>query len=325
MTTTTLGTPAALQGIAGRPAWSPDSSKVALERGREVIVVDRNDSNTESTIGPEGVWVANPSFSPDGDKIAYAAYSKPEGASVPDWGLYVARADGSDSRQISKNLGWKPSFNRDGDLIAFTGTDDEGRGYQMAVINADGSHERNVSPGGTFETDHSWDPTGQELVTHSAGEDGTHLWVTDTTGRKERQITFDPELPVFDLNPHWSPDGKTIVFERQFWGGGSDLYLVDPYGDETTELAALPGMQYDPVFSPDGKWIAFSSETNGDPGQVDLYLIRPDGTGLRRLTEQAGQEYRPSWSPDGRSLAYLCIDENHKHGYGILEVPADAR
>ncbi len=314
--------PAALQGTSGRPAWSPDSSKVALEREREVVVVDRHDQSVESTIGPEGAWVTNPSFSPDGSKIAYAAYSRGPGQDLPDWGLYVANADGSEPKQISKNLGWKPEFSKDGSLIAFTGSGDDGRGYHLTVIEGNGGRERTVSPGGTFETDHSFDPKGQEIVTHSAGEDGTHLWVTDTTGAKARQITFDPELPTFDMNPHWSPQGDKIVFERHYWGGGSDLHLVDPYGDETSELALLPGNQYDPVFSPDGKWIAFAGETAADPGNIDLYLIRPDGTGLKRLTDAPGQEFRPSWSPDGKALAYLTRPPGGDDGYGIIEFSA---
>lgn len=310
--------PTSYQGTRGKPAWAPDGSKFAVEVERDILVVSADGQSTLGTIGPEGRWSTNPSFSPDGTKIAYASYDY-LGHELPTWSLQVADSDGSNPKVINKNLGWSPQWSADGKMIAYTGTNglDDERGYYTWVATADGKQDYRLTPlEQGLETEHSWDPKGQELVTSGYGDDGRHLRVRDAKGLKERQITFNPGYETWDQTPNWSPDGQQIVFE-QHWRGGGQLALVDPYGDDVKPLVDLGKNEYEPVFSPDGRWVAFTA--GNYTGDFDLYVARADGSEVRRLTDRAGDEYLPSWSPDGTRIAYLTFDEEMNDGWGVVD------
>ncbi|MEW6283462.1 MAG: hypothetical protein AB1758_32935, partial [Candidatus Eremiobacterota bacterium] len=303
------------QGTRGRPAWAPDGSKFAAEVRTSILVFSPDGETVLGKIGPPG-WNANPAFSPDGSKIAFAngyfGPDKPNG-----WSLQVADADGSNVEVINKNLGWRPEWSADGRKIAYTGySETEKRGYYTWVTTADGSKEWCITPPDrVLETEHRWDPTGQEVVTSGYGRDGRHLMVMDETGRKARQITFGGR-GVSDQTPEWSPEGNQIVFE-QHWEGGGRLSLVDPYGDEVRPLVDLGLTEYEPTFSPDGQWVAFSAGRYS--GTFDIHVVKADGSETHRLTTREGDEYLPSWSPDGKKIAFLTFDRDMNNGVGVVD------
>lgn len=308
--------PNSYQGTRRRPAWSPDGSKFAAEVERDIVVVSADGQSTLGTIGPAGRWSTNPSFSPDGTKIAYATYDY-LGHELPTWSLQVADADGSNPQVLNKNLGWSPQWSADGSLISYTGNDENERGYYTWVTTPDGKQDRRLTPDYRgLETERCWDPKGQEMVVSSFSDDGQHLVVRDTTGQKERQITYNPGFVTWDQMPNWSPDGSTIVFE-QHWKGGGQLAVVDPYGDDVKPFVDLGVQEYEPVFSPDGQYVAFTA--GRQTGDFDLYVARADGSEVRRLTHQAGDEYLPSWSPDGTKIAFLTFDHDMNDGCGVVE------
>lgn len=56
--------------------------------------------------------------------------------------------------------------------------------------------------------------------------------------------------------PSWSPDARTIVFQRTQGTINADLWLVDAAGGNERPVM---GSQASPMFSPDGRMIAFAS------------------------------------------------------------------
>jgi Tol biopolymer transport system component len=99
----------------------------------------------------------------------------------------------------------------------------------------------------------------------------------------------------FDSQPAWSPDGRTIAFVRQHFGGRPMIYLVRT--DGTGERPLTPG--FSPSWSPAGTRLAL---TLGD----SIYVIRADGSGRRRIL---GGLRHPivRWSPDGQKFLYTSM------------------
>ena len=117
------------------PAWSPDGARIAFTlegcNGEEIFVM-RADGSTVRRLG-EGT---SPSWSPAGDRIAY------EG--LYGHGIYTMRPDGTDRLELTEK-GEAATWSPDGHRLAFM--QDDGPGFEVRVINDDGSSERTLARG----------------------------------------------------------------------------------------------------------------------------------------------------------------------------------
>jgi len=152
-------------------------------------------------------------------------------------------------------------------------------------------------------------------IAFSRGNDATGSFVLFTTkadGSDPRQLTAGGS--TFDDNQaEWSPDGSTLVFERDYWTGISQqLFRVNADGSGLTQLFDCSGKCLgvsDPIYSPDGKSIAFD-EANGDDNYVSvgIWIMNADGSNQRQATNRqagaTGEDHYASFSPDGRKLAF---------------------
>ena len=122
-------------------------------------------------------------FSPDGSQIVWRA-SRPTGADAEAYrallaedavqpgalDLYVADADGSNARQVTRLPGanWAPFFHPSGDKILFASNhhtlDEGGREFDLFLVDLDGSNLERVTYSGTFDAFPMFSPDGTRLV-----------------------------------------------------------------------------------------------------------------------------------------------------------------
>jgi eukaryotic-like serine/threonine-protein kinase len=127
------------------------------------------------------------------------------------------------------------------------------------------------------------------------------LWRSRADGSDRLQLT---RPPPYATEPHWSPDGKRLVFWGDFWGRHKNTsYVISADG-------GLP----EPVPTPDDQeWTA----TSWSPDGGTLTLWRPRGPTIHVLELKTGRFssvpgskglFVPHWSPDGRHLAAFSSD-----------------
>jgi TolB protein len=213
-------------GFGARPAWSPDSRKIAFMSNRDgnddIFVVNADGSGLRNLTRSHGhdrtrIWdgrehkriswfsTDGPLWSPDGRKIVFRSErDRPSalerGACRPRCRrdeIYVVDADGNGLRRLTHN--WKSDgaamWSPDGRKILFlrsnwVGADVSGDVY---VMNADGTAERNLTRSVThpFATDTAaaWSPDGQKIVFVSGRTRTGEVYTMNADGSGLRKLT----------------------------------------------------------------------------------------------------------------------------------------
>jgi Tol biopolymer transport system component len=154
-----------------------------------------------------------------------------------------------------------------------------------------------------------WSPNGRRIVASGYRSQSTcnpftltcentfstGLWViTVATGAAREILHFDNEWIGL---PAWSPNGRTIAFERGTAQGvvteDAHVWTVRPNGSGLRQLTPLLVGHQVPSWSPDGRRLAVTTQTKGS--RSDIATIRADGSGLRVLTH-SGLNFHPDWS-----------------------------
>ena len=164
----------------------------------------------------------------------------------------------------------------------------------------------------------TWSPDGTELIYSMQGT----LWRQRVGSPVATQLTSGP---VYDYQPDWSPDGRTVVFAR-YAHDAIELELLDLASGNVTPLTTNGAVNLEPRWSPDGARIAFvSSLFNGrwhifvlslGDAKDPVRLTDDNDSQLPRYYYSKWDHYiSPTWSPDGREII-LVSNRGHIHGTG---------
>jgi Tol biopolymer transport system component len=257
-------------GFGRNPAVSPDGQRVAytcpaVGGGAAICLAHADGSNVQVLTAGDGFEEDEPTWSPDGTRIAFRRYERTFG--WPGWtiptDIWVMDADGSNQVNLTNDATsqheptWSP--------VPVSGA------YRIAFIE-------------------------EEII---GGERSTWLASMRTDGSERRSETTG--APRFESSPTWTPDGTRILFSRGPLGGTGELYAVDVSSGMTGRFLAytLVGGQSSPAWSPTGEYLAFSSAHDAAGGHDwQVYTVRADGTGLTRRTSGGAGRGQLVWVPN---------------------------
>ena len=270
------GTPIALDDLSGR---------IVFDDFEDVFAMDVDGANLVKIAGDPAGSEFDGAWSPDGESVVYRDSTR--GINDDDE-IFIARADGTDRRNLTNNPAndWGPDWSPDGSAIAFNSDRDGGRlrGY---LVDPDGSDLRRLDIDAWVEYP-SFSPDGKRLV--FTGHDGGdyEIYVADLATGASAQLT---DSPGDDSWPVWSPDGRFIAFtterddcryvapDQECWQSDEpndqhhDTWLMD--ADGSNQRRVSPEIGQFVAWSPDSRYLLISGRA--------LYVIRLDGTGRQEL------------------------------------------
>lgn len=182
--------------LGGR--WSPDGRFIAMSRERDgnsdIYLLDAEGRVVRQLTNSPEIDVS-PSWSPDGGQIAFVSAR----TGTPQ--VYVMAADGSGQRRITLQGSYNtsPCWSPKGDLIAYVGRD---QGFNVFTINLKSNQIHQLTSGQGNNEDPWFSPDGRYLVFSSTRVGKPALFLSDTTGDHQVQLT---KSGGDDTSPAWSP------------------------------------------------------------------------------------------------------------------------
>lgn len=234
----------------GCPSWSPDGRRIAFSReyryGRSDMFVMRADGSGLSRVLRSPGSDTCPVWSPDGRWLAFTRNviaTEPRDR-IDD--IHVVRVDGRGLRRLTldgahnvrpawsvrSRIAWQS-------LYGSTGFND------IWTMRTDGSDRRRVTRTES-NTDAHWSPDGRWIVFTGIDNLNPHdheLFVVGADGSGLRKLT---ETEHEDLQPAWSPDGRSIVYAYAAVPGNIDLHVIRPDGRGRRRITRGRGHDRDP-------------------------------------------------------------------------------
>ena len=248
------------------------NGKIAYANGGIWVAGPGGENPTRLT---SSIMDADPSWSPDGKKIAFTRFNGCQNPECVFGDVWVMDADGTDQSFVTK--GFNPSWSPDGERLAYESCATSG----FYPCDSDRRNVSLVNPDGTGRVDLT---------------SGMRSSCNDNTTSRE-------------VEPAWSPDGTRIAFASSAERCRMEIYAMDADGTGKVRLseAGINEADGQPSWSPDREEIVFSRSYEAEMPRV--YSVDADGV-LGEVAFPNARGFEPAWAPDGRRIAYRATPGN---------------
>ncbi len=274
--------------------------------GVEIYIVDNAGEHQRLSNG-QGIYYL-PQWSPDGMQLAYFSYNPVEETS----GIWVCKAPispdacGEIASGLKAVLGFSWSF--DGNRILFSDAQEDGTEMDIYSLEIKSGTITNLTPDSPiWDSSPSTSPV-EDLVAFvsdraEGGKATDEIWIMAEDGTDLERLTFNHDFFWEDVDPEFSPDGRSIAFYRvgligeDYAGGIPGLWVIDLGTKSERLLYEFDGGMFSesPKWSPDGKFIAINA---GDFEAMSLAIVSVFNDEVVHVEEIEGSVLAYAWSND---------------------------
>ncbi len=288
------------------PSWSPDGRWLAFAMDGSIWKLRVGESTAEEMIYAKE-YLSSPEWSPDGRWLAYTADDDGQSINLMMLDLQTRR---STALTAGNHVNIDPAWSPDGKRLAYVSTEpnghfniyvmdvENGRKGEVLAVTADHRYARPRLYFGEYDVHISptWSPDGKELIFVSnrgipLGSGG--IWrapVEADVMNPGKAKLIHKEETLYRTRPHWSRDGKRIVYSSHLGHQYSNLFVLPAGGGEPYKLTFGEYDSFHPRWSPDGEWIAYVSNEEGLP---QLKLLKSWGGRQQLLRISSRRWSRP--------------------------------
>jgi Tol biopolymer transport system component len=215
--------------------------------------------------------------------------------------VYLTPAAGGHERRLTDHPAQDglPRFTHDGKSVLFTS--ERSGNWQIWQVGLRGGEALRVRTNAFTEWQVDESRDGSQLAFLSNLEGPECLFVMDRGTGQTRRLVRHGGHSILG-NPHFSPDGRRIVFSSN-WRIGHQIYLLDTESHQDGRLSPILGGGCEPRFSPDGRKVVYVSRGHhGDRSRLVEHDIESGKETV--LVGWPALNYDPVYSPDGTELAF---------------------
>ena len=228
--------------------------------------------------------VLSPSWSPDGDRIAYVSLERRNSA------IFIQDIGTGQREKIAAHAGINsaPAWSPDGTRMAMTLSKDGDP--EIYVMELSTKQLQRITTHKAIDTEPHWSGDGKKIVFTSDRSGGPQVYELEPYGdMRPRRLTFDGS---YNARPRYSADGQFIAMVTSD-DGKYRIAKLD-LNDGVFDILTRSHLDESPSIAPNDHMILY---TSSDDNGTALAAVSADGRIRQRLFLQDGEVREPAWGP----------------------------